>query len=134
MKKTLQEENLVFSLYGSLPEEIAQRFSPEKPYRGRQIFTQLQARGADYASMTDIPEALRETLQTRIPLYSARALETLRDPDGTLKLRVGLADGAAVECVLLENEAGRRTACLSTQAGCAMGCAFCKTGTLGFKR
>jgi 23S rRNA (adenine2503-C2)-methyltransferase len=49
-------------------------------------------------------------------------------------LQIRLADGAAVECVLLEDIEGRRTACLSSQVGCPMGCAFCKTGSLGYLR
>jgi len=50
------------------------------------------------------------------------------------KFRVRLDDGAAIESVILTDGAGRRTACISTQAGCPVGCAFCKTGSIGFKR
>ena len=57
-----------------------------------------------------------------------------RGPDGSLKLQIRLADGAAVECVLLEDIEGRKTACLSSQVGCPIGCAFCKTGSLGYLR
>jgi 23S rRNA (adenine2503-C2)-methyltransferase len=58
----------------------------------------------------------------------------LEDPDGTIKLRIRLWDGAAIEAVVLTDGEGRQTACLSTQAGCPIGCVFCKTGALGFLR
>jgi 23S rRNA (adenine2503-C2)-methyltransferase len=58
----------------------------------------------------------------------------LVDEDGSLKLQIRLRDGAAIECVLLEDIEGRKTACLSSQVGCPMGCAFCRTGSLGFLR
>ncbi|MDR1932687.1 MAG: 23S rRNA (adenine(2503)-C(2))-methyltransferase RlmN [Spirochaetales bacterium] len=122
------------SLYASLPEEIASRLGLEKAYRGRQIFEGLHKRGQDFASMTELPAALREKLTAEVPLFTSSLSDTLRDEDGTIKLRIRLADGASVECVLLEADTGRKTACLSTQAGCAMGCAFCKTGALGFRR
>ncbi|MCL1817360.1 MAG: 23S rRNA (adenine(2503)-C(2))-methyltransferase RlmN [Spirochaetaceae bacterium] len=93
----------------------------------------MHKRGQDFLSMTELPEALRETL-ARTPQFATRVAETLRDPDGTAKLRIALPGGEAIECVLLETETGRKTACLSTQAGCAMACAFCKTGTLGLSR
>jgi 23S rRNA (adenine2503-C2)-methyltransferase len=122
------------SLYGCLPEEIAARLGLEKAWRGRQIFEGLHKRGLDFTAMTDLPALLRERLAGGGPQFATRVSDTLADPDGTLKLRVRLADGAAIECVLLETETGRKTACLSTQAGCAMACAFCKTGKLGLRR
>jgi len=65
---------------------------------------------------------------------ATNVLDAFLDPDGTVKLRVGLADGAVVECVLLKDRGGRKTACLSSQAGCAQGCLFCGTGSLGLSR
>jgi 23S rRNA (adenine2503-C2)-methyltransferase len=83
--------------------------------------------------MTDLPAADRERLSST-PLYSSRVSERLEADDGSVKLKISLADGAAVEAVLLTDAEGRRTACLSTQVGCRMACAFCKTGTLGLLR
>ena len=61
-------------------------------------------------------------------------VEAVRESaDGTVKFLLGLADGEAVECVLIP-EKDHYTACLSTQVGCAMGCVFCATGHLGFRR
>jgi 23S rRNA (adenine2503-C2)-methyltransferase len=126
-----------FSLYGSLPEEISSRIGLEKAFRGRQIFEGLHKRGLDIASMTDLPASLRDELAEEIPLFTTKVLQTLRDPDGTVKLLLAAGGGQAparVECVLLQTDTGRKTACLSTQSGCAMGCAFCKTGTFGLDR
>jgi 23S rRNA (adenine2503-C2)-methyltransferase len=84
--------------------------------------------------MTDLPLDLRKDLDARFTLYGSRIAERLEDPDGTVKLRIALGDGAGIEAVVLRDGRGRGTACLSTQVGCAAGCAFCKTGTLGFLR
>lgn len=58
----------------------------------------------------------------------------LKATDNTGKISVKLRDGSVIECVLLEDQTGRVTACISCQSGCAQGCLFCKTGTLGLKR
>jgi 23S rRNA (adenine2503-C2)-methyltransferase len=81
--------------------------------------------------MTDIPRDLREAWDKRFRIYTGEVSQSLRDEDGTVKLQLTLEDGARIEAVLLNDERGRNTACLSTQAGCAMGCVFCKTGALG---
>jgi 23S rRNA (adenine2503-C2)-methyltransferase len=122
------------SLFGFFPEEISALPFLDKPYRGRQIFEGLQKRGTPLDAMTDIPESLRLRLAEEFENFSSRVLRTLNDPDGTIKLQIELADGTAVECVLLVDQKDRKTACLSTQAGCGMGCKFCRTGMLGFKR
>jgi 23S rRNA (adenine2503-C2)-methyltransferase len=84
--------------------------------------------------MTDLPLPLRAELGGRFVLYPGEVSAELRDPDGTVKLRITLNDGCCVEAVLLTGGEGRRTACLSTQAGCPLGCVFCRTGVLGFRR
>ncbi|MDR0569366.1 MAG: 23S rRNA (adenine(2503)-C(2))-methyltransferase RlmN [Spirochaetaceae bacterium] len=104
------------------------------PYRGRQVF-QWIARGApSFQAMTDLPLPLRESLERRYALYSSSILAQLEDPDGTVKIQLGLQDQEHIEAVLLSDREGRRTACLSSQAGCPMACLFCKTGTRGFSR
>ncbi|MHC4932038.1 MAG: dual-specificity RNA methyltransferase RlmN [Planctomycetota bacterium] len=106
----------------------------EPPYRARQIFTWVQARGArDYDAMTDIPKALRERLAEIAPVRSARILERHRSADGTCKLLLGLRDDQRVECVLIPEEE-RATACISTQVGCGVGCLFCASGADGVVR
>jgi 23S rRNA (adenine2503-C2)-methyltransferase len=83
--------------------------------------------------MTDLPAAVRETLAERYRLGVASVLDRRVSADGTRKYLVGLADGASVEAVGLP-AGGRLTVCFSTQAGCAMGCAFCATGRGGLSR
>jgi 23S rRNA (adenine2503-C2)-methyltransferase len=117
------------------PAELAGVLSLSPAFRAKQVFRQLARGASSFAEMTDLPLPERERLTSiyaRIP--SSEPAAELSDPDGSLKLQLRLADGAAVECVLLEDLEGRRTACLSSQVGCAMGCAFCKTGSLGYLR
>jgi len=120
---------------GLYPEELAAELGLGEPFRGRQIFRWLHRRGVtDFAAMSDLPEPLRARLAREASCLTLEVAGTLQDPDGTLKLRLELADGAGVEAVVLADERGRLTACLSTQVGCAMGCFFCRTGQLGLKR
>jgi len=119
---------------GLLPEEIAAGAGLSPAFRGKQAFRWLARGAASWADMTDLPAQERERLDASSPLLSSRVASRIEDPDGTLKLALSLQDGSVVEAVLLVDREGRRTACLSTQVGCPMGCAFCKTGTLGFAR
>jgi 23S rRNA (adenine2503-C2)-methyltransferase len=117
------------------PAELAGALSLSPAFRARQVFRHL-ARGAlSFDEMTDLPMAERERLSALFPrIPSSEPATEMADSDGSLKLQLRLADGAAVECVLLEDLEGRKTACLSSQVGCPMGCAFCKTGSLGYLR
>lgn len=120
------------SLAGLSAEEIGPFVDP--PYRAKQIFRWVHVRGAaSYDAMTDLPKGLREALGARLPVRSSRILETHRAGDGTVKLLLGLADGESVECVLIP-EGDRRTACISTQVGCGVGCVFCASGAKGVVR
>ena len=84
--------------------------------------------------MTNVSKELRAELAQKATLRSSQRSKKLVDPDGTIKLQLTLQDGLAIEVVLLTDAAGRKTACVSCQAGCAMKCAFCMTGTLGLAR
>jgi 23S rRNA (adenine2503-C2)-methyltransferase len=120
---------------GLSPAALAATLSLDPPYRARQVYRWL-ARGADsFEAMSDLPAAERARLAALVPRFrsSSPSVEHA-DPDGSLKLQARLSDGAAVECVVLEDIEGRRTACLSCQVGCPMGCAFCRTGGLGYLR
>ncbi|NNJ12477.1 radical SAM protein [Chloroflexales bacterium ZM16-3] len=107
----------------------------QPPFRARQIYRQLYINLADSpASMTDLPLALRERLLAEVPLGGLRLVRTQQSADGlTRKALFALPDGAVVETVLMLY-ADRATACVSTQAGCAMGCVFCATAKLGLLR
>ena len=84
--------------------------------------------------MSDLSKELRADLSRRASVYSCKTDEVLHSADGTKKIRVSLPDGLCVEAVCLADKEGRRTACLSCQVGCQMGCTFCLTGKLGFAR
>jgi 23S rRNA (adenine2503-C2)-methyltransferase len=84
--------------------------------------------------MTDLSQAERDRLAKIGAPFSTRIGQRLIAPDGTIKLEVLLSDGQVVECVLLRDNEGRGTACISSQVGCPMACSFCKTGSLGCSR
>lgn len=106
----------------------------EPPYRARQVWQWLWQKGCrDIALMTDVSKALRAKLAEAADIVWPEVVRVRESEDGTVKFLLGLADGEAVECVLIP-EKDHYTGCLSTQVGCAMGCGFCATGTLGFRR
>ncbi len=106
----------------------------EKPYRARQLYRWLHRKGAaGLEEMTDLPAPFRERLARAVPLSTLERAAEARSGDGTIKWTWRTGDGLLVESVYMP-EPGRKTLCLSTQAGCAMGCAFCMTATLGLGR
>ncbi len=123
------------SLIGLTPEEINELVN-ERPgsFRGAQIFKWIYQGVTDFDEMTNVSKELRAELRTKNALYTTEISQTLKDPDGTVKLQITLHDGGCIETVLLTDAEGRKTACVSCQVGCPMGCAFCQTGTLGFAR
>lgn len=123
------------SLYGMTSAELAEVLSLNPPFRARQVRAWLLKGVQSFSLMSDLPAAERERLSSLFPsIPSSVPQKELSDGDGSLKLQLRLSDGAAVECVLLEDLEGRKTACLSSQVGCPMACAFCKTGSLGYLR
>jgi 23S rRNA (adenine2503-C2)-methyltransferase len=116
----------------------------EKPYRARQIFRWLHQKGAaSFDEMSDLPRGLREALAARFTLRTLTPAEERRSADGTIKWKWRTFDGRFVESVYMPhtsdedgdlNNRDRRTLCVSTQVGCAVGCQFCLTGTMGLVR
>ena len=106
----------------------------EPPYRIRQLAARLWSRPvATWADATDVPRELRAALDSEWPLPQL-ALDTYQlSADGTEKFLWRLADGERIESVLIP-EGKRRTLCISSQVGCALGCVFCATGRMGFRR
>lgn len=106
----------------------------EKPFRARQLFAWLHARGArSLDEMTDLSRALRERLAAATCLSAMAVDEVQLSSDGTRKFRFRTGDSHFVEAVFMP-ELDRRTLCVSTQIGCPMGCAFCHTARLGLTR
>jgi 23S rRNA (adenine2503-C2)-methyltransferase len=103
-------------------------------YRAKQIWQWLfREHVTDFASMTNLPAVLREQLGHSFNIGRMTNLRRHKSHDGTVKFLFGLVDGKSIESVLIP-EKTRLTLCISTQVGCAYGCAFCATGLLGFKR
>ena len=96
------------ALTGMTPSEIVGACSFREAFRGRQVYRWL-ARGAmSFDAMSDIAKPERERLKALVPeIYSSAVSRELEDEDGSLKLQIRLRDGAAVECVLLEDLEGR---------------------------
>ncbi len=107
----------------------------EPPYRWRQVWRGVYQRLAESpAQLTDLPSSLRRRLDDAFAFSSLTVKASARSAAGTTEtLLLGLADGEAIEAVLMRYRHGS-TACISTQAGCAMGCVFCATGQMGFRR
>jgi 23S rRNA (adenine2503-C2)-methyltransferase len=104
-------------------------------FRARQIRGWLYDHPvASIDAMTDLPKALRDKLSAETALGTLVLAAERRSKDGTVKRLYRLHDGQLIESVLMPYDDDRRTACISTQAGCAMGCVFCATGQMGFAR
>ena len=80
-----------------------------------------------------MPKSLRDELEASVPLTRFEPAATQVSQDGTTKFLWRLHDGEMIESVLIPSGT-RRTLCISSQAGCALGCVFCATGTMGFRR
>jgi len=107
----------------------------EPPFRARQLWTWLyQHYAAEFAEMTSLSKSFRERLAEGATLDILHPVSEMHSSDGqTTKVLFQLPDGQLIETVRMDYEK-RHTLCISTQAGCAMGCVFCATGQMGFFR
>ncbi|ROR01473.1 23S rRNA (adenine(2503)-C(2))-methyltransferase RlmN [Desulfosoma caldarium] len=106
----------------------------ERPFRARQIFRHLYVRLIrSWDECSDLPKAFRTQLEYGTILNALELVGTEDALDGTRKFAFRLHDGHLIESVLIPDPP-RLTACLSSQVGCALGCRFCLTGTMGFVR
>jgi 23S rRNA (adenine2503-C2)-methyltransferase len=113
----------------SFVESIGQR-----PYRARQLMHWMHRRHVlDFDAMTDLSLALREELKSVATLATPSLARQTESEDGTIKWLLDVGGGQAVEAVLIP-EPRRNTLCISSQAGCALDCAFCATAQQGFNR
>ncbi|MCS7306084.1 MAG: 23S rRNA (adenine(2503)-C(2))-methyltransferase RlmN [Thermoguttaceae bacterium] len=112
---------------------LAERGQPS--YRAGQIRQWILRRRVDqFEQMTDLPKQLRAQLAAEFFIWSSRVAAHQKADDGTEKLLLELLDGERIECVLLRDDRHHRTACISTQVGCGMGCRFCASGLDGLIR
>lgn len=106
----------------------------EKRYRAVQLFRWIHQKGAlDFDDMSDLAKSLREKLKLVARIKAPTVLSQHISSDGTIKWLFDVGAGDAVESVFIPEE-DRGTLCISSQAGCAMGCRFCSTGHQGFSR
>src|SRR6056297_1167385 len=102
----------------------------EKPFRGKQDFEWLWTKRArSIEEMTNLPLALREKLEEKYIIRSMRIADKQVSADGTIKYAFKMSDGPVVEGVLIPTK-NRTAACISSQVGCSLSCAFCATGKL----
>jgi 23S rRNA (adenine2503-C2)-methyltransferase len=106
----------------------------QRPYRARQLMQWMHQRHVlDFDAMTDLSVELRAVLKSTADLAAPELIREERSDDGTIKWLLDVGQGQAVEAVMIP-EPRRRTLCISSQAGCALDCAFCATGRQGFNR
>ena len=121
-------------LAGLTLRDLKELLNPYPPLRSRQIYEWI-CRGAQaFEEMTNLSLSLRKELSENFMLLSGELVSEMKDRDATVKFGIKLEDEAVIEAVILRDGKDRKTACLSSQAGCPVGCVFCKTGMLGFTR
>lgn len=120
-----EEKVALINIYSLNEEELAnylKEYMQQPKYRSKQIRSWLYQRGASsFEQMNDLPKALRAGLAEHFRLGSLEVAFEQRSKDGTIKRAYKLEDNYLIESVLMVYEDGRRTACISSQAGCAMG-------------
>ena len=127
-------------LLGLSPDELAELAveAGARSFAGNQIAAWIYGRGATgFGEMTDLATAVRAKLGETCEVAPGRIVSCEESGEETTKLAIALNDGTVIESVLMTErgrEGDRFTACLSTQAGCAMGCRFCASGLSGLKR
>ena len=121
------------TVYSQALDEVLERLQ-QKPYRRKQIRKWVYECGVtDFQAMTNLPKPLQAQLRHEVASGSMEVATEQESRDGTRKRLLRLHDGKLIESVLMPYSDNRRTACISSQAGCAMGCTFCATGTMGFQ-
>ena len=106
----------------------------EKRFRATQLFRWIHQKGQrNFSAMSDLAQSLRDKLEQQATIASPPVLSQHESADGTIKWLFDVGDGNAIETVFIP-ETDRATLCISSQAGCAVGCRFCSTGHQGFSR
>ncbi len=123
------------NLFGMTTEEMIKEFSDLPKFRAKQIAERIYRHGAkSFDEITELPKKLREELAERYEIFLPKPIDELNSADGlTTKFLLELADGAAVETVLMRHDYGNGV-CISSQVGCQMGCKFCASALKGMER
>ena len=124
------------TLLDHTPDTLAALFASwdEPGFRAKQVLEWVYQRDVDdYGRMTNLSKSLRGRLSEALPILASQIVEHQDSSDGVVKLLLGWRDGATTECVLIP-DGQRRTACISTQVGCPVGCVFCASGLDGLQR
>ena len=124
------------NLLGYTKEDLTAYFTQigEKSFRAAQVVKWIhQLRTTDFSLMTNLSLSLRQYLSEHANVIAPQIMQHVVSRDGTQKWLLQLEDNTVIETVYIP-EADRGTLCISTQVGCAMNCAFCATGKLGFTR
>ena len=128
-----ERQNLYAMTEAQLTEALLALKQPK--FRAKQVCEWVYQRGVtSFEEMSNLPKALRQELSARFRFGHLSLVTQQRSQDGTEKRLYELPDHKLIESVLMPYSDGRRTACISSQAGCAMGCSFCATGQMGFDR
>jgi 23S rRNA (adenine2503-C2)-methyltransferase len=106
----------------------------EPAFRARQVWRWTANGAKGFEEMTDLPAALRASLNEKVPFSTLSLVREAHAKDGTVKALFHTHDGRAVEAVLMRYEDGRRSICVSSQSGCPLTCTFCATGKMKFGR
>jgi 23S rRNA (adenine2503-C2)-methyltransferase len=123
-------------LFSIAPDELAEHLREigEPSYRAKQIVQWIYERDVtDWAGMTNLSKLLRDKLAERFDILSGEIIRRAASIDGTVKLLIRWPDGATSECVMIPTDM-QKTACLSSQVGCPVGCRFCASGLDGLQR
>lgn len=135
--RTMSGKLNILNLTSADAERVLTEFALEEgepAYRGAQVARRLwQNPASSFAEMLELPVAFRSRLEDRFELPRLTLLTRQRSSDGTQKFLFSLSDGQGIETVAIP-EGDRMTLCISSQAGCALQCAFCATGRMGFQR
>jgi len=122
------------TLYAKSFQEIQELLALDKPFQAKIVYQNLIKGITNFSMMTSLPKATRERLSSKHEDALTTTVLRKSEGDSAIKLALRLSDDLVIECVRLSDGEGRYTACLSSQVGCAMGCSFCKTGTMGIVR
>lgn len=119
-------------------EDLIQKLATKKipRYRAIQVIHAVCKEGkTSYDTISTLPQHLQRELETEVPILSLKQVRQVASKDGaTVKTLFELHDGLKIEVVLMHFKDGRHTVCISSQAGCQLGCKFCATGTMRFGR